>query len=129
MALGIARGERKLAHQILDVVEQEGDSARAALATAERSNLQANPKLAYASARQAMKGIPAGSPDYLRAQDIALWRPTFGASGSLRLPEGASTSSAISCCISYCRRSCQSEASNRTLLGSGQREYRVRLPR
>ena len=59
-------------YQLGMIYEQEGDSARAALATAERSNLQANPKLAYASARQAMKGIPAGSPDYLRAQDIAM---------------------------------------------------------
>ena len=59
-------------YQLGMIYEQEGDSARAALATAERSNLQANPKLAYASARLAMKGIPAGSPDYLRAQDIAM---------------------------------------------------------
>ena len=59
-------------YQLGMIYEQEGDSSRAALATAERSNLQNNPKLAYASARLAMKGIPAGSPDYLRAQDIAM---------------------------------------------------------
>jgi len=41
-------------------------------ATAERSSLENNPKLAYASAEMAMKGIPNGSPDYLRAQDIAM---------------------------------------------------------
>ena len=45
---------------------------RAALATAERNNLEGNPKLALASAELALKGIPAGSPDYLRAQDIAM---------------------------------------------------------
>ena len=28
--------------------------------------------MAYASAQMALKGIPAGSPDYLRAQDIAM---------------------------------------------------------
>ena len=59
-------------YQLGIIYDQEGDMARAALATAERSNLQNNPKLAYASAQTAMKGIPAGTPDYLRAQDIAM---------------------------------------------------------
>jgi len=54
------------------VYDREGDQARAALATAERNNLQGNAKIALASARTAMKGIPAGTPDYLRAQDIAM---------------------------------------------------------
>ena len=54
------------------VYDREGDQARAALATAERNNLQGNAKLALASARMAMKGIPANTPDYLRAQDIAM---------------------------------------------------------
>jgi predicted Zn-dependent protease len=45
---------------------------RAALATAERNNLEGNPKQALVSAEMALKGIPAGSPDYLRAQDIAM---------------------------------------------------------
>ncbi len=54
------------------VYDREGDQARAALATAERNNLQGNPKLALASARAAMKGIPANTPDFLRAQDIAM---------------------------------------------------------
>ncbi len=52
------------------VYDHEGDMARAALATAERNNLEGNPKLALASARTAMLGIPANTPDYLRAQDI-----------------------------------------------------------
>jgi predicted Zn-dependent protease len=59
-------------YQLGIIYDREGDEARAALATAERSNLEANPKLAYSSAKMAMAGIPAGTPDYLRAQDIAM---------------------------------------------------------
>jgi len=59
-------------YQLGVIYESEGDEGRAALATAERSSLQDNPKLALASAELAMKGIPQGSPDWLRAQDIAM---------------------------------------------------------
>jgi predicted Zn-dependent protease len=59
-------------YQLGLIYDHEGDSARAQLATAERNNLQGEPKLAYASARMAMRGIPPGTPDYLRAQDIAM---------------------------------------------------------
>jgi predicted Zn-dependent protease len=59
-------------YQLGIIYDREGDDARAQLATAERSNLQGDPKMALASAQMAMKGIPAGSPDYLRAQDIAM---------------------------------------------------------
>ena len=59
-------------YQLGVIYDREGDQARAALATAERSNLQDDPKLALASAQMAMKGIPSGTPDYLRAQDIAM---------------------------------------------------------
>ncbi len=59
-------------YQLGIIYDREGDDARAALATAERSNLEANPKLALASAKMAMAGIPAGTPDFLRAQDIAM---------------------------------------------------------
>ena len=59
-------------YQLGIVYDREGDQPRAALATAERNNLEGNPKLALASAEMAMRGIPAGSPDYLRAQDIAM---------------------------------------------------------
>jgi predicted Zn-dependent protease len=59
-------------YQLGMIYDQEGDTPRAALATAERNNLEGNPKLALASAEMAMRGIPAGSPDYLRAQDIAM---------------------------------------------------------
>jgi predicted Zn-dependent protease len=59
-------------YQLGIIYDREGDEARASLATAERSNLEGNPKLALANAQVAMKGIPAGTPDYLRAQDIAM---------------------------------------------------------
>ena len=59
-------------YQLGIVYDREGDQPRAALATAERSNLQGENKLALASARMAMSGLPQGTPDYLRAQDIAM---------------------------------------------------------
>jgi predicted Zn-dependent protease len=59
-------------YQLGIIYDREGDQGRAALATAERSNLEDNPKLALASANLAMKGIPPNTPDYLRAQDIAM---------------------------------------------------------
>jgi predicted Zn-dependent protease len=59
-------------YQLGIIYDQEGDIARAALATAERNNLEGNAKLALASAEMAMRGIPVGTPDYLRAQDIAM---------------------------------------------------------
>ena len=59
-------------YQLGIIYDHEGDQARAALATAERNNLEGNPKMALASAQMAMKGIQPGTPDYLRAQDIAM---------------------------------------------------------
>jgi predicted Zn-dependent protease len=59
-------------YQLGIVYDREGDRARASLATAERSNLEGETKLALAAARSAMMGLPQGSPDYLRAQDIAM---------------------------------------------------------
>lgn len=54
------------------VYDREGDEARAALATAERSNLTGENKIALASAKMAMAGLKTGTADYLRAQDIAM---------------------------------------------------------
>ena len=54
------------------VYSKQGDEPRAALATAERFSLEGNPGQALRSAEMAMRGIPQGTPDYLRAQDIAL---------------------------------------------------------
>ena len=59
-------------YQLGIVYDREGDQARAALATAERYNLQNEPRLALASAEHAMAGIPRGTPDWIRAQDIAM---------------------------------------------------------
>jgi len=59
-------------YQLGIIYEHEGDEGRAALATAERSNLEDEPRMALNSATAAMKNIPPGSPDYLRAQDIAM---------------------------------------------------------
>ena len=59
-------------YQLGIVYDHDGDAPRAALATAERSNLIGENKLALASAKMAMNGLKAGTPDYLRAQDIAM---------------------------------------------------------
>ena len=59
-------------YQLGIIYDREGDLPRAALATAERNNLEGNPRQALVSAEMALKGIPQGSPDYLRAQDIAM---------------------------------------------------------
>ncbi|TVV71124.1 M48 family metalloprotease [Sphingomonas solaris] len=59
-------------YQLGIVYAQEGDIARAALATAMRYNLQGNPRMALGQAETALRGIPEGTPDYLRAEDIAI---------------------------------------------------------
>jgi predicted Zn-dependent protease len=59
-------------YQLGIVYDREGDEARAALATAERYNLQGQPGLALPNAERAMMGLPAHSSDWLRAQDIAM---------------------------------------------------------
>ena len=48
--------------------------ARAALATAERNNLEGNPKLALASAKMAMRGIPKARPTIF-ARRTSPWCP------------------------------------------------------
>lgn len=59
-------------YQLGIVYDREGDPGRAALATAERYNLQGEPRLALVNAEQALKTVPSGTPDWLRAQDIAM---------------------------------------------------------
>jgi predicted Zn-dependent protease len=59
-------------YQLGIVYDREGDHGRASLATAERYNLEGRPRLALANAEQAMAGIPTGTSDWLRAQDIAM---------------------------------------------------------
>jgi predicted Zn-dependent protease len=59
-------------YQLGIVYDREGDQGRAALATAERYNLENQPTLALANAEQALGAIPSGTRDWLRAQDIAM---------------------------------------------------------
>ncbi|NJC05356.1 putative Zn-dependent protease [Sphingomonas kaistensis] len=59
-------------YQLGVIYDRKGDQPRASLATAERYSLEGEPKLALASAERALKGIPQGTPDFLRAQDIAM---------------------------------------------------------
>ena len=59
-------------YQLGVVYERDGDLPRAQLATAERYSLQGRSNLALLSAEAAMGGIAKGSPDWIRAQDIAM---------------------------------------------------------
>jgi predicted Zn-dependent protease len=59
-------------YQLGVVYDREGDMGRAALATAERYSLTNEPRLAMVNAQQAMAGIPANTPDWIRAQDIVM---------------------------------------------------------
>jgi predicted Zn-dependent protease len=59
-------------YQLGIVYDREGDPGRAALATAERYNLQGESRLALVNAEQALKTVPTGSSDWIRAQDIAM---------------------------------------------------------
>lgn len=63
-------------YQLGVIYTQEGDQARASLASAERSVLEAQYGAAMRNAEMAMKGLPPGSADYLRAQDIAMTSKT-----------------------------------------------------
>lgn len=59
-------------YQLGMVYERKGDSARAALATAERSSMIGDMGRALPAAQAAMAGLPQGSPDWIRAQDIVM---------------------------------------------------------
>ncbi len=59
-------------YQLGIIYDREGDQPRAALATAERYNLTGQPQLALPNAEQAVMGLPVGTSDWLRAQDIAM---------------------------------------------------------
>ena len=58
--------------QLATVYERKGDTARVALATAERAMLVGDAGMALAAARNALPGLPAGSGEALRAQDIQM---------------------------------------------------------
>jgi predicted Zn-dependent protease len=57
-------------YQLGVVYEQKGDTARAALASAERYLMEGAPQFALPNAQKAMAGLPEYSPDWIRAQDI-----------------------------------------------------------
>ncbi|MFL9839569.1 M48 family metalloprotease [Sphingomonas sp. ST-64] len=59
-------------YQLGMVYERKGDTARAALATAERASMSGDFGRALPSAQAAMAGLPQGSPDWIRAQDIVM---------------------------------------------------------
>ncbi|HWL47609.1 MAG TPA: tetratricopeptide repeat protein, partial [Sphingomonadaceae bacterium] len=59
-------------YQLGVIYSQEGDTARAALASAERNSLEGRDGLALGNAEVAMRGLPEGTPDWIRAQDIAM---------------------------------------------------------
>jgi predicted Zn-dependent protease len=59
-------------YQLGIVYDRKGDLGRASLATAERYSLTGEPQRAMASAQYAMAGIPTGTPDWIRAQDILM---------------------------------------------------------
>jgi predicted Zn-dependent protease len=59
-------------YQLGVVYDRGGDAARAAMATAERYHLEGQPRLALANAEVAVRSLPQGSPDWIRAQDIAI---------------------------------------------------------
>ena len=58
--------------QLATVYERTGDQPRLALANAERFNRSGDPGRALVSARAAMAGLPKGTSDWIRAQDILL---------------------------------------------------------
>ena len=59
-------------YQLGVIYNHKGDTSRAALAAAERYSLEGNAKGAAANAIIALAGLPRGTPDWLRADDIAL---------------------------------------------------------
>lgn len=59
-------------YQLGTVYERKGDEARVALAMAETAAMNGQDQRAAMSARRAMAGIPPNTPDWIRAQDIAM---------------------------------------------------------
>lgn len=59
-------------YQLGMLYERKGDTPRAALATAERASMMGDYGRAIPSAQAAMAGLPQGSSDWIRAQDIVM---------------------------------------------------------
>ncbi|KQT33712.1 peptidase M48 [Sphingomonas sp. Leaf412] len=74
LRVAVARDDRNpfAWQQLGTIYELTGDDARAALATAERASMTGDARTAVSRARYAMAGIPKNTPDWIRAQDIAM---------------------------------------------------------
>ena len=74
LRIAVARDERNPFgwQQLGTVYERTGDTARAALATAERAHMTGDHRTASGSARFALANLPPNTPDWIRAQDIAM---------------------------------------------------------
>jgi predicted Zn-dependent protease len=59
-------------YQLGVIYDRRGDKPRAALAAAERFTLEGNAMGAAVNARVARAGLPSGTPDFIRADDIML---------------------------------------------------------
>ncbi len=59
-------------YQLGVVYGTRGDIPRAQLASAEQQIMSGNPRAAMSNARAAEQSLPTGSPDWLRAQDVAM---------------------------------------------------------
>lgn len=59
-------------YQLGTIYELTGDEPRAALATAERASMAGDNRTAAMRAQAAMAGLPQNTPDWIRAQDIAI---------------------------------------------------------
>jgi predicted Zn-dependent protease len=59
-------------YQLGVIYDRRGDKPRAALAAAERFSLEGNAMGAMMNARIARAGLPAGTPDFIRADDIMM---------------------------------------------------------
>jgi predicted Zn-dependent protease len=71
-AVGRDRENPQAWYQLGIVYGARGDIARAQLASAEQQMMTGRAREALRSAESAERGLPAGSPDWIRAQDVAL---------------------------------------------------------
>ncbi len=71
-AVGRDRENPAAWYQLGVVYGTRGDIPRAQLASAEQQVMSGRPREALANAEAAERGLPTGSPDWIRAQDVAL---------------------------------------------------------
>ena len=71
-AVGRDRENPSAWYQLGVVYGAQGDIPRAKLASAEQQIMSGNPRGALQSAESAERGLPTGTPDWIRAQDVAM---------------------------------------------------------